>query len=291
MFGVAFLSKNRLNATDNFDESDIVIVGFPYDGTCSYRPGARFGPEAVRIASHGLESYSPLQNKDLEDIKFYDAGEIDFQIGNREDCLEKIQTVTREVLLSNKKQLAIGGEHLVTYPAVKAYFQKYPDLHVIQFDAHADVRKNYLDEELTHACVMRRVSEIVTPEHIIQAGIRSGTREEFSWMAKHNTLTKTPEEFKKRLELIGDKPVYLSVDLDILDPSVMSGTGTPEPGGLTFNELMSLLMLLKNCNIVGADVVELSPHYDTSGVSSITAAKIAGELLMLMNCEIIPLHY
>ena len=283
MFSVPFLPKDWLNATENFDESTCVMVGFPYDGTCSNRPGTRFGPGEIRTASQGLESYSPLQDKDLEDITFYDAGEIDFSLGNREDCLEKIKTVTSEVLQSNKKLLGIGGEHLVTFPVIQAYAEKYPDLHVIHFDAHADVRKDYLDEKLSHACVMRRISEIVTPKNITQVGIRSGTREEFAWMKEHDTLVKTDEDFNQRLQKIGNAPVFLTIDLDVLDPSIMSGTGTPEPGGMTFKELTGFLLPMKNLKIVGADVLELSPHYDTSGVSSATAAKVVREVLLLIN--------
>jgi len=280
---VPFLPRNWTNSTENFDEADCVMVGLPYDGTCSYRPGARFGPELIRIASYGLESYSPIQERDLDDVKFYDAGEIEFQLGNREDSLQKIETAAEETLLHNKKWLGVGGEHLVTFPAIKAYSKKYPELYVIHFDAHADVREDYIEEKLSHACVMRRISEIITPDNLIQIGIRSGTQEEFEWMKENNTIAKTQEEFKERLKFPENKPVFLSVDLDVLDPSLMSGTGTPEPGGMTYNELMSWLMLLKNLNIVGADVVELSPHYDQSGVSTVTAAKVIREVLLLMN--------
>jgi agmatinase len=259
------------------------MVGLPYDGTCSYRPGTRFAPEMIRIASYGLESYSPIQDRDLDEVKFYDAGEIDFQLGNREDCLKKIETAAEETLSYNKKWLGIGGEHLVTFPVINAYSQKYPELYVVQFDAHADVRKDYLDEKFSHACVMKRISEIITPDNLIQVGIRSGTQEEFQWMKENNTLVKSQEEFKEKLKFLENKPVFLSIDLDILDPGVMSGTGTPEPGGMTYNELMGWLMLLKKINIVGADVVELSPHYDHSGVSTITAAKVIREVLLLMN--------
>jgi agmatinase len=283
MLSGPFLPRNWTNSTENFDETDCVMVGLPYDETCSYRPGARFAPELIRIASYGLESYSPIQGRDLDEVKFYDAGEIEFQLGNRDDSLQKIQTAATETISYNKKWLGIGGEHLVTYPVIKAYKLKYPELYVIHFDAHADVRENYLDEELSHACAMKRVSEIITPDNLIQIGIRSGTQEEFQWMKENNTLAKTQEELKEKLKFLENKPVFLSIDLDVLDPSLMSGTGTPEPGGMTYNEFMSWLMLLKKLNIVGADVVELSPHYDHSGVSTVTAAKVIREVLLLMN--------
>ncbi len=283
MLSVPFLPRNWTNSTDNFNEANTVIVGLPYDGTCSYRPGTRFAPELIRIASYGIETYSPIQDKDLDDIKFYDAGEIEFQLGNREDTLKKIEIAAEETLSFNKKWLGVGGEHLVTYPVMKAYAKKFSDLHVIHFDAHTDLREDYLNEKLSHACVMKRVCEIITPDNLIQIGIRSGTPEEFKFMKENNTLVKTQESLKQRLKFLENKPVFLSVDLDVLDPSIMSGTGTPEPGGMTYNELISWLMLLKNLNIVGADVVELSPHYDPSGVSTVTATKIIREVLLLIN--------
>lgn len=283
MLKVPFLPRNWTNSVEDFNSAECVMVGLPYDGTCSYRPGARFAPELIRIASYGLESYSPFQDRDLDDIKFYDAGEIEFQLGNREDSLQKIETAAEQTLFHNKKWLGIGGEHLVTYPAIKAYKKAYPELSVIHFDAHADVREDYLEEKLSHACVMKRISDIISPENLIQTGIRSGTKEEFDWMNKNNTLVKSQDELKKKLDIIAQKPVFLSIDLDVLDPSIMSGTGTPEPGGMQYNEFIKWLMLLKNINIVGADVVELSPHYDTSGVSTVTAAKVIREVLLLMN--------
>lgn len=283
MFSVPFLSKNWMNSTENFEEATCVMVGLPYDGTCSNRPGTRFAPAHIRLESYGLESYSPIQDKDLQYIKFYDAGEIDFQLGNREDCLNKIEIAANETLSLNKKWLGIGGEHLVTLPAIKSHQKVYPELVVIHFDAHADLREDYLNEKLSHACVMRRVSEVITPKNLIQIGIRSGTAEEFQWMRENNTLVKSQEDFKERLKLLQNKPVFLSIDLDVLDPSLMSGTGTPEPGGMSYNEFMSRLILLKDLNIVGADVVELSPHYDASGVSTATAAKVIREVLLLMN--------
>lgn len=283
MLNVPILPRNWTNSIENFNEADCIMVGLPYDGTCSYRPGTRFAPELIRIASYGLESYSPLQDRDLDEVRFYDAGEIEFQLGNREDSLLKIQTAAEATLSYDKKWLGVGGEHLVTYPALKAYSKKYPELYLIHFDAHADVREDYIEEKLSHACVMRRISELITSNNLIQIGIRSGTQEEFNWMKENNTLVKSQEEFKERLKFLQDKPVFLSIDLDVLDPSLMSGTGTPEPGGMTYGEFMSWLMMLKNLNIVGADVVELSPHYDQSGVSTVTAAKVIREVLLLMN--------
>jgi len=283
LLSIPLLSRSWMASTEDFNQADCVMVGLPYDGTCSYRPGTRFAPEQIRIASYGLETYSPLQDKDLENISFFDAGEIDFPLGNRENTLELIEKATTEVLNSNKKWLGIGGEHLVTLPAVKAYFKKFPNLKIVHFDAHADLRQDYLGEELSHACVMRRISEFIKPENIVQIGIRSGTQDEFHWMKEKSTLVTAQEAFSKKIKIWENSPIFITLDIDVLDPSVLSGTGTPEPGGMTYKELMSWLLLMKKSNIVGADLLELSPQYDTSGVSTITAAKIIREMLLLMN--------
>ncbi len=278
-----FLQRNWLGAVGEFDRAECIMVGLPYDGTCSNRPGARFAPQEIRLASHGLETYSPVLDKDLSEIRFYDAGELDFQFGNREDTLSKIEKAAQEIFSENKKWLGIGGEHLVTLPAVKACHKKYPDLCLVHFDAHSDLINEYLNEKLSHATVIKRISEFISPEKLIQSGLRSGTKEEFQWIRKNKTLFNTDDEFFSRIEKVKNTPVYLTVDLDVLDPSIFSGTGTPEPGGLSFNELINRLIALQDLNIVGADVVELSPHYDHSGVSTLTAAKIIREVLLIMH--------
>ncbi|OGH99798.1 MAG: agmatinase [Candidatus Melainabacteria bacterium GWF2_32_7] len=281
MLSGPFLSRNWPGASEDFDKSKWIMVGLPYDGTCSYRPGTRFGPEMIRIAAWGLEDYSPYQNKELTEVAFYDAGELDLPLGNRDKCLNLINQATRETLDAGKQWLGIGGEHLVTYPAIQAYTEKYPDLAIIHFDAHADLREEYLGECLSHASVMRLVTNLIGAENLIQIGIRSGTKDEFDWMNEHKSLIKDRSEIPAILDKLSNRPVYLSIDLDVLDPGIMSGTGTPEAGGMSFNELISWLLSLSDLNIVGADVVELSPHYDPSGVSTITAAKVVREVLLL----------
>lgn len=277
-----FLSKDWMGATNKFESAGCVMVGLPYDGTCSFRPGTRFAPQEIRTASIGLETYSPVFGRDMEEISFYDAGDLDLPFGNREKALSMIEKTALEVYAAGKKWLGIGGEHLVTLPAVKACQEKHPDLAIIHFDAHADLREEYLGEELSHSTVIRRISEFVKPENIIQFGIRSGTKDEFRWMSAHNSLCRYENEFPQWIKRFENKPVYLTIDLDVLDPSIFPGTGTPEPGGMTYNELISRLTMLQGFNIVGADVVELSPHYDMSGVSTITAAKVIREVLFLL---------
>ena len=275
-----FLSKDWMCATENYEDSEWVMIGLPFDGTCSNKPGTRFASQAMRTASWGLEEYSPVADRDFNEVKFFDAGDLEFPLGNRDRILKQIETNIRQVLSDGKKSFGIGGEHLVTLPQIKAYAEKYPDMAVVHFDAHCDLREDYLGEKLSHASVIRRVVEIVGKENLYQIGIRSGEQTEFQWMKENKTLLTDQNEAGKIFESLKDKPIFITLDIDVLDPSIMSGTGTQEAGGMTFKELLSWLLLLRNNNIVGMDVVELSPDYDASGVSTATAAKLAREMLI-----------
>lgn len=273
-----FLSKNWIGSVDSYDEADIIMIGLPFDGTCSYRPGSRFAPERLRLASWGMEDYSPNYDMHLEDVNFFDAGELEFPLGNTIKTLDLIEENARHIFNDNKKYLGIGGEHLVTYPAVKACYEKYPDLAVIHFDAHTDLREDYLGEKLSHASVLRRIGETIGFENIKQIGIRSGLKEEFDLMKKHNTLVKKAGD----LEPIKNKNIFLTIDIDVLDPSIMPGTGTPEADGMFYRELAEWIKYLKGFNIVGADIVELAPDYDKSEVSTAVAAKVIRDILMIL---------
>ncbi|WP_069650502.1 agmatinase [Caloranaerobacter ferrireducens] len=267
-----------------YEESQIVVFGAPFDGTTSFRPGTRFAPAIMRNESYGLETYSPYLDKDLTDIKVYDAGDLEFPFGNTEKVLDMIKEFTKNVLNDGKIPVMIGGEHLVTLPSVKAVYEKYKDLCILHFDAHTDLREDYMGEKLSHATVIRRVWEFLGDGRIYQFGIRSGERQEFEWAKKHTKLTKfTYKGLEDIVNEIKNKPVYITIDLDILDPSVFPGTGTPEPGGISFNDMMDIISILKSLNIVGADVVELSPHYDNSGASTAVACKILRELVLAIS--------
>ena len=273
-----FLQRNWIGSVDCYDSARVVMVGLPFDGTCSYRPGSRFAPERLRLASWGLEDYSPVYDKHLDDVKFYDAGELEFPLGNTQKSLDLIEKNAKIIFNSNKKFLGIGGEHLVTLPAVRACKEKYDNLAVIHFDAHTDLRQDYLGEKLSHASVMRRIGEIVGFENIKQIGIRSGLKEEFDLMKKYNTLVKNFSE----LDVFRNKKVFLTIDVDVLDPSVLPGTGTPEPDGLLYRELAEWIEFLKDFDIVGADIVELAPDYDSSEVSTAIVSKIVRDVLMIL---------
>lgn len=280
------MEKNNLtfiSCNKDFKDSDIVIFGAPFDGTTSFRPGTRFAPNIIRLDSDGLETYSPYMNIDIEEKKITDIGDAETYFGNTKKTLDSYYNISKTIINSNKKPLMIGGEHLVTYPQVRALKEKYEDLYIIHLDAHADLREEYLEEELSHATVMRRCYDLVGINKIYQFGIRSGTKEEFLFSKKNTYMEKFElNTIKDVIKNLKDKNIYLTIDLDVLDPSIFSGTGTPEPGGVTFKELMNFLITLKELNIVGADIVELSPQYDNSGVSTATASKVIREVLCLL---------
>ena len=264
-----------------YEESDIVLFGAPFDGTTSYRPGTRFASAAIRNESYGIETYSPYQDKDLLDKKIFDGGDLEFGFGNTQRVIDTIEEMTKQILDDGKKPLMVGGEHLVTLGSVKAVVEKYPDLHIIHFDAHADLRDDYLGEKLSHASVMRRCHELVGDGKIFQFGIRSGDREEFLWAKDHVFTQKfNLEGIEKLAQKLEGKPVYLTIDLDVLDPSVFPGTGTQEAGGVTFMELMGALTEVFKLNVVAMDMNELSPVYDQSGASTALACKLLRELLL-----------
>ncbi|MBN2260551.1 MAG: agmatinase [Clostridiales bacterium] len=268
----------------DYEDSEIVIFGAPFDGTVSFRPGTRFAPPVMRQESYGIETYSPYLDRDMEDYSYSDIGDLDLPFGNKERVLEMIYSQTKEILEDNKKPFMFGGEHLVTYSPVKAVFEKYPDLRVIHLDAHADLRADYMDEKFSHATVLRRIWDFLGDHRIFQFGIRSGTKEEFEFAKNHTHMNRySLRQIDQYIEELLKYPIYLTIDLDVFDPSVFPGTGTPEPGGVNFKEFIEFSQKLKGLNIVGADVVELSPHYDHSGISSAVAVKVVREILLVMS--------
>lgn len=274
-----------LGCDKSYSEASTILFGAPFDSTTSYRPGTRFASAAIRHESYGIESYSPYLDRDLEDIAVMDSGDIELCLGDTKKVLSQIEERTAAILRDGKRPFMIGGEHLVTLGAFRAVHKAYPDVHIIHFDAHADLRNDYLGVSLSHACVLRRCHELTGDGHIFQFGIRSGDREEFRWGQEHVTTTWfTLHGLSERLEHLKGVPVYFTLDLDVLDPSVFPGTGTPEPGGVSFEELRKAVTLVcSQANIVGCDVNELSPHYDASGVSTITACKIIREMLLSLQ--------
>jgi len=270
----------------SYEDASIVLFGAPFDSTTSYRPGTRFGSSAIRHESYGLETYSPYQDKDLTDYATFDSGDIELSMGSSQIALDQISERTRTILEDGKLPFMVGGEHLVTLGAFREVFAKYPDVHIIHFDAHTDLRDEYLGVQLSHACVIRRCHDLVGDGHIHQFGIRSGDRPEFRWAAEGHTEMHrfNLDGLEETVKALGDTPVYFTIDLDVLDPSIFPGTGTPEAGGISFMDLVNAIQLVGgSCNVVGCDVNELSPTYDPSGVSTAVACKVVRELLLALN--------
>ena len=273
-----FLSKDFIGATENYDEAKIVMLGEPYDCTCSNRAGTRFAPQSARLESVGIETYSVYFDRDMEDTLFYDAGDLEYPFGNAQRALDITEENVDCIYNDGKKLLGIGGEHLITLANVKSVLKKYDNVAVIQFDAHTDLREQYLGEKLTHSGVMYRIAELIGYDNIAQIGLRSGEKEEFDIVKNFGTLKSNPSELDK----FKDKNIFLTIDLDVLDPSLMSGVGTPEAGGMTYKELMEWIVYLKDFNIVGADIMELSPDIDITKTSSATCCKLIREVLNLL---------
>ncbi len=269
-----------------YEEADIVLFGAPFDGTTSNRPGTRFAPRAIRTESFGLETYSPYQDKDLTDISVFDSGDLELCFGNAERVLNDIEERTAKILEDGKLPFMIGGEHLVTLGPVRATAREYPNLHIIHFDAHTDLRDDYMGEKLSHATVLRRCHDILGDGRIYQFGIRSGDRSEFRW-AEEGHVTTNKFNFnglEEAIKEIDNKPVYLTIDLDVLDPSEFPGTGTPEAGGVSYMQLLNAIFTVcKNANVVACDINELSPTYDQSGISTALACKVVRELLLALK--------
>ncbi len=282
------LNKNIetfLDCDKDYETAEIIMFGAGFDSTTSFRPGARFAPNAIRSESYGIETYSPYQNKSLEDKKVMDSGDIELCIGDTTAVLEQIQNRAEGILSDNKIPLMIGGEHLVTLGMFRAVCKKYPDVHIIHFDAHADLREDYLGVKNSHACVLRRCWELVGDGRIHQFGIRSGDKSEFLFAESHTDMHPFGlGDVSDTVKKLAGKPVYFTLDLDVLDPSVFPGTGTPEPEGVSFAELRKAATeVCSNLNIVACDVNELSPHYDHSGISTAAACKIIREIILAID--------
>lgn len=271
----------------SYEDASIVVFGCGFDGTTSNRPGTRFASSAMRLESYGLETYSPLLNLDLENYSICDIGDLELSIGDTNQVLNEIYEGSKKIVQDNKFTFMIGGEHLVTLPVFKAVYEKYNDIYILHFDAHTDLREEYNNNKNSHATVIRRIWDILGDDRIFQFGIRSGTKEEFKFALeeKHTYMeVSTIETFKDIVSSLSSKNVYLTIDLDVLDPSIFPGTGTPEPGGITYRELENIFKILNDSDIrlVGCDIVELSPDYDTTNVSTVTACKILRELSLVV---------
>lgn len=277
-------SMGFIGSSGEYAPAAVVLFGAGADATTSYRPGTRFGPAAIRAESYGIETYSPYLDRDLEDVPFFDSGDLEFPFGSPERQLEEIEARAGEILDDGKVPFMLGGEHLVTLGAVRAAFKRFPDLRIVHFDAHADLREDYLGERLSHACVIRRCHDLLGDGRIWQFGIRSGTRDEFAFMKAGRVIA---EPFTAGtlpgLSFPEGTPVYLTVDMDVLDPAEFPGTGTPEAGGLRYDELRRAVTdVLSRFRVVALDNVELAPQLDPSGRSTALACKFVREQLLAL---------
>ena len=275
-----------LGAGSEFDSARVVLLGFPFDETASFRRGARFGPDAIREASDCLETYSPHLEMDLKDAALCDRGDVALAAGGAPAVLDSIRPETARIFSAGKRPVCLGGEHLVSLPAVEAALARFPGLAVFQWDAHTDLRDDYLGETLSHACVMRRILELGGIGPLRQFGVRSGTRAEFEWGRANETLRPLdPEAVAAALQEVGDCPIYLTIDVDVVNPGELPGTGSPEPGGPGLDALVDCVSVLSasGARIIGADVVELAPAWDPSGASAVAAAKLVRELTLMMG--------
>ncbi|SMB96122.1 agmatinase [Desulfonispora thiosulfatigenes DSM 11270] len=269
-------------SNDSYKNSDIIIIGVPMDYTVSYRPGSRSGPQQIRTVSYGIEEFSFYCQKDLRDYSFYDAGDISLPFGNVSQSLNIISKVAGQIIKDNKFPIYLGGEHLITWPIVNEYSNNYPELALLHFDAHADLRKDYLGEENSHATVIRKICEKIGGKNVYQFGIRSGDKEEFEY-AKNNTnmyINEVLDPLKEIITKLKNRPVYITIDIDVVDPAFAPGTGTPEPGGCTSKEILDAVLLMKDLNVVGIDVVEVSPMNDHSDRTALLAAKLVREIIL-----------
>lgn len=274
-----------LAAKDSYEDARLVLAGLPLELTVSFRPGTREGPQAIRQASQGLEEYSPYLQKDLNDYSFFDCGDLALPFGNLQVCFQRVEALCKVLLDDGKMPVFLGGEHLITLPVVRTLAEAYPGLKVLHFDAHADLRNDYLGEKFSHATVIRRICEIVGAEDIYQFGIRSGTKEEFDYGRSFTVFH--PFEILPGLESclpsLKGYPVYVTVDIDVIDPAYAPGTGTPEPGGVAPQELFHVFKLLQGYHVIGCDFVELAPVYDRSGITSLLVAKLVREGLLAFS--------
>ncbi len=276
-----FIEQTYISARASFKESKIVLLGCPYDGSASFRPGARFGPSSIRKASWGIETYSPYFQKDLSQCSIHDMGDLELPPGEKKLSLALIRRALRRILSEKKIPILLGGDHLITLAVVEELLGIYPHLSLIQIDAHTDLREDYLGETLSHSTVMRRVIDQLGEKRLFQIGIRSGTEDEFKLAKKMRSIVHPSREaLRSMIKHLRNQPVYITLDLDVIDPGLLPGVGTPEPGGFTFKRFLALLKELQPLRVVGFDMVELTPDYDPTQVSSITASVILREMIL-----------
>ncbi len=276
-----FMEQTFVSCKASFEKARTVIVGCPFDAGASFRPGARFGPSALRKASWGIETYSPYFRRDLTELPIHDCGDLELPLGEKKIAFNLIRKAVRKILSEHKFPVLLGGDHLITLPVLEEVVRVYPGLRLLQLDAHTDLREDYLGETVSHSTVMKRASERLGRGRLYQLGVRSGTKEEFAQAIKMRSIVSPDQKsIRSLIRTLGNKPVYLTLDLDLFDPSLLPGVGTPEPGGLGFEQFIKLLKALSSLRVIGFDIVELTPDYDPTQISSVTASVILREMIL-----------
>jgi agmatinase len=270
-----------------FEEADYVILGVPFDFISTYRTGARFGPSAIRQASLNIETYSFRTGIDMEDLQLHDLGDLAIS-ADTEKTLERLSLVIKDLIEVGKKPVTIGGEHTITFGILKGLGDKASKTVVVSFDAHLDLRNEFMGVKLGHTTFMRRINEEIKPAKIIAVGTRAVCREELAYAKNIGIEFFTSQQIRsegaghvaKQLEekLARYENIYLSVDMDVLDPAYAPAVQNPEPEGLEPHVLLDILCGVCDERVIGVDVVEVAPHYD-EGMSAIQAAKIVCEML------------
>ncbi|MFP7368298.1 MULTISPECIES: agmatinase [Bacillus] len=284
-FDEAYSGKVFIGSHPTWEDAKVILYGMPMDWTVSYRPGSRFGPNRIREVSIGLEEYSPYLDRELHEVPFFDAGDIPLPFGNAQKSLDLIEEYVDSILEKGKFPLGMGGEHLVSWPVFRAMYKKYPDLAIIHMDAHTDLREEYEGEPLSHSTPIRKVAGLIGPENVFSFGIRSGMKEEFEWAKEagmHISKFEVLEPLKQVLPKLKGRSVYVTIDIDVLDPAHAPGTGTVDAGGITSKELLASIHAIagSDVQVVGADLVEVAPVYDHSDQTANTASKLLREMLL-----------
>ena len=287
----------RLPRLEDVTRADIAVVGVPFDSGVSYRPGARFGPAHVREASRLLRPYNPVQDVEpFSSQQVVDAGDIAANPFNITEAVAQIQAAAAELSADGKRLVVIGGDHTIALPLLRVVAERHGPVAVLHFDAHLDTWDTYFGAPVTHGTPFRRASEegLIDLTASLHVGIRGPlySREDlrdderlgFAIIASHEFETDgLPRAIERMLARLGDRPVYLSIDIDVLDPAHAPGTGTPEAGGMTSRELLAMIRALRGVNLVGADVVEVAPAYDHAQITAVAASHVAYEIISAMT--------
>ncbi|MFM7029687.1 MAG: agmatinase [Micrococcales bacterium] len=286
----------RLPRLDEVESADIAVVGIPFDAGTSFRPGARFAPSHIRESSRLLRPYNPGQDASPFALaQVVDAGDIPVNPFSIDEAVQQIEAGLDGLLAQGLKLVTLGGDHTIAYPTLKSLHKVHGPITVIHFDAHLDTWDTYFGTPLTHGTPFRRASEdgLIDQTSSLHVGIRGPLYDKsdledderlgFAIIKSDDLDSQGADTVIERMrKRVGDKPVYVSIDIDVLDPAFAPGTGTPEIGGLTSREMLKLIRSLDVLNLVGVDIVEVSPAYDHAQITGLAAANLAYELITLL---------